>query len=169
MVQIENEMYIKKVQSLKEKIKDESLMIDEHQSTIDELENEISEYENEYDYESDPNGNDYDLNHVQLLKDEIEEIERLISRCEWEIQCYEEELNQIEFWLGECTIELLLQKWEIKLNGYFSKKNDCENDYRNGEYQTEADFQSDYSKWIGMIDVINQLIEDLNHLIKKSE
>lgn len=164
-----NEMYLHKVQNLKSKIKDEISMIEEYQSNIDDLENEISEYEYEYDYESDPNGNDYDLNHIHQLKEEIEEMERLISRSEWEIQCYEEELNQIEFWLGECIIELLLQKWITKLNGYIIKRNDCENDYINGNYQTEEDYQSDWSKWSGMIDVTNQLVEDVKHIIEKSE
>ena len=169
MVQLENEMYIKNVQTLKEKIKDELLMIEEYQSNIDDLENEISEYENEYDYESDPNGNDYDLNHIHNLKEEIEEIERLISRCEWEIQCYEEELNQFEFWLGDCSIALLLQKWEAKLNGYIIKRNVCENDYINGDYQTEEDYHSDWSKWSGMIDVTNQLVEDIKYIFENSE
>lgn len=169
MVTKKIEMYLQKVQTLNEKIKEESMMIDEYQSNIDDLENEISDYENDYDYEIDPNGNDYDLNLIYELREEIERIEKLINRCEWEIQCYEEELIQFEFWLGDCSIQLLLHKWETKLNGFITKRNDCDLDYSNGDYQSEEDFQSDWSKWSGKIDVTNQIIEDIKHIIEKSE
>jgi hypothetical protein len=158
-----------KVSKLKKQIEDELSMIKDYESNIDDLEEEIREYDNEYDYENDPNGNDYDLHYVNDLRDEIEVNNKLISRCEWEIQICEEELNQIEFWLGDSSVQILLQKWETKLNGYINQRNDIELDYRNGDYQSEEDYQSDISNRNGKIEVTNQIIEDIKHLIEKTE
>jgi chromosome segregation ATPase len=166
MESLSNEMFTKKVETLKKRIEDETMLIDEYQSQIEDLEKEISDYENEYDYESDPNGIDYDLGYIHQLREEIEGVERLVGRSEWEIQNCEDELNQIEFWLGECSIHSLLNKWETKLNSFISKKSDCEINYRNGYYENTEDYNSDFYKWCGMIDVSTQLVEDIKHLME---
>jgi len=84
-----------KLEQLRSKITEEEQMIEDYESQIDDLREEIQDYENEYDYESDPNGNDFDLNHIHNLNEEIEVIENLISRCESEIDITEKELEEI--------------------------------------------------------------------------
>lgn len=84
-----------KLENLKSEIKDEESMIEDYESQIDDLREEISDYENEYDYESDPNGNEYDLNYISEKNDEIQIIENLITRCESEIEYTENEIIEL--------------------------------------------------------------------------
>lgn len=88
-------VYFEKLEQTKAKISEENEMINDYESQIEELREIISDYENEYDYESDPNGNNYDLNYVFEKNEEISILENLIIRCESEIQLYESELEKV--------------------------------------------------------------------------
>jgi chromosome segregation ATPase len=88
-------VYFEKLEQTKAKISEENEMINDYESQIEELREIISDYENEYDYESDPNGNYYDLNYISEKNEEISVLENLIMRCESEIQLYESELEKV--------------------------------------------------------------------------
>lgn len=161
--------YIERVKELKKQIQYELEAIEEHKGTIDSLEDEITEYERSYDYESDPNGDDYDLHYISSLREEIESYERMISRCEWEIQLSEEELTNLEFWLGDSSLQSLLQKWETKLNTLHQKRNDIVRDNDMGSYENDGDYQNDIGRVQGEIHICNTLIDDIKHIIESTE
>lgn len=148
MLQLENELHIKKVQTLNEKIEDELSMIENYESQIDDLREEISDYENEYDYESDPNGNDFDLNHIHNLNEEIEVIENFISRCESEIQIIENEIKEM------CKL--------IILNNTIPKLNSIDDLRKHFGYISSANI---LKLWINQFG-INELVNDLKWIYR---
>lgn len=84
--------YLKNLEKLQSMINVEEHMIEDYESQIDDLREEIDEYQNEYDYESDPNGNDFDLNYISDKDEEILILKTLITRCEIEIDMYEHKI-----------------------------------------------------------------------------
>jgi hypothetical protein len=96
-----------KVKTIKEKINEESEMIENYESEIEEIKEVIRNYENDYDYKSDPSGNDYDLRYISEKNHEIEILENLITRCELEISDYETEI--------EDTLKSSIQQSKIRL------------------------------------------------------
>ena len=155
-----------KVKELKEKIRYENEAMEEYQNSINDLEDEISDYENNYDYESDPDGNDYDLNFVHEKREEIESLERSIWRCGSEIDELESQLNEIEFRLINPSLQTLLQKWERKLNEWYNRKKQINDDYNDDSYENEEDYQSDISGINSMIAVTSSIVEDIKSLIE---
>jgi len=76
--------------------------MEEIEERLNTLRDERYEYENEYDYESDPDGNDYDLSYIADIDSQIEDLmgdveacEMRYSRCEYEIECYSKEYDEL--------------------------------------------------------------------------
>lgn len=159
-----NKSYTQKINELKTKISIEEELIEEYEQTIEELHEEIKSYEDDYDYESDPNGNDYDLNYVHQLNTQIEEYQSKIGSSERSIQYYEDEINTINF-TNNVSIVTLVQKWETKLNGFLSFVDNVKRDWERGEYSDFGDYQNDLGKGMGMVNVTSQILEDLKEMI----
>ena len=76
--------------------------INEIEERLNTLRDEREEYENEYDYESDPDGNDYDLSYIASIDSQIEDwmgeieaCEMRYDRCQYEIECYSNEYDEL--------------------------------------------------------------------------
>ena len=76
--------------------------MEELEERIQTLRDERESYENEYDYESDPNGNDYDLSYIADIDSQIEDLmgemdscEMRLNRCEYEIEDYSAEYDEL--------------------------------------------------------------------------
>jgi peptidoglycan hydrolase CwlO-like protein len=74
--------------------------MEELEERIDSLRDERESYQNEYDYESDPDGNDYDLSYIADIDSQIEDLmgemdscQMRLNRCEYEIECYSDEYD----------------------------------------------------------------------------
>ena len=81
------EQKIKEISEIQKEINEELDAIESYESENESLKEKISDYENEY--ESNPNGNRFDFDYVYELQEQIEINERLIIRCELEIDIHE--------------------------------------------------------------------------------
>jgi hypothetical protein len=64
-------------------------LIQSYEERYDAIQEEIADYQNDYDYESDPEGIDYDLHFVHQLTVDAEMVEQSIKHLE-------EELNELQ-------------------------------------------------------------------------
>lgn len=83
------EQIINEISEIQKEINQEMDTINNYELEIESIEEEISEYSNEYDYDSDPEGNHFDLSYINDLNGQIEYNEKLIRRCELEIDILE--------------------------------------------------------------------------------
>lgn len=83
------EQKINEISEIQKEINQKLDTIKNYELEIESIEEEISEYSDEYDYDSDPNGNHFDLSYVNDLNEQIECNKMLIIRCELEIDKHE--------------------------------------------------------------------------------
>jgi hypothetical protein len=83
------EQIINEISEIQKEINQELDAIESYESENESLKDTISDYENEYDYDSDPDGNHFDLSHISDLNGQIEINDMLIKRCELEIEILE--------------------------------------------------------------------------------
>ena len=82
---------VNEVERLNLLINSESEMIDDLETEISDLEDEINEYENQCDTD----GEDYDTTYINDWRESIQIAQNKISRCESEIERYEDSLRVI--------------------------------------------------------------------------
>ena len=82
---------VNEVERLNLLINSESEMIDDLEKEISDLEDEIDEYENQCDTD----GEDYDTTYINDWRESIQIAQNKISRCESEIERYEDSLRLI--------------------------------------------------------------------------
>lgn len=81
-------------------------LIKEYNERIDELQNQIEKYSNEYDYDSDPEGNDFDYQNMCFLSNEIETNERWISKWKSDLEETKKQISdlKLDVIITECSI-----------------------------------------------------------------
>jgi DNA repair exonuclease SbcCD ATPase subunit len=152
------------IQKLREKIDEELQLIEEFNEQISDLEDECYDYENDYDYESDPNGDDYDMMYINSLREDIRNYESRVVSSQRMIQYYEEEISKLEL-SSSPTLKSLIRKWETQLNSYHQFVESVRKDYGNGEYSSDNDYQNDLGKGYGMVSVTTSFLDDLKELV----